>query len=81
MQSEEHTPSVMNADKAIESDEKRFKASVERAVAGAVLQAADPTRRRVLAQLGAVALMARCFRLADWWLSPRIQAANRKSRI
>ncbi len=43
---------------ALDSDHHRFKAGIERAVAGAVLGAADPARRRLLAQLGGVALMA-----------------------
>ena len=38
--------------------DRQFKATVERAVVGAVLQAAGPSRRQLLAQLGAVALTA-----------------------
>lgn len=41
-----------------DSDPHHFNTAMERAVAGAVLHAADPTRRRLLAQLGAVALTA-----------------------
>lgn len=41
-----------------ESGPHHFNTAIERAVTGAVLHAADPTRRRLLAQLGAVALTA-----------------------
>jgi nitrate/nitrite transport system substrate-binding protein len=52
---------VKNGDEPVasrESSPHHFNTAIERAVAGAVLQAADPTRRRLLAQLGAVALTA-----------------------
>ena len=41
-----------------ESNPHHFNRAIERTVAGAVLCAADPTRRRLLAQLGAAALTA-----------------------
>ena len=56
--SSETTPAVGEPERLALSEDDHFKKTVEHAVLGAVLQSADPTRRKVLTQLGAVALTA-----------------------